>query len=144
MINYIKQAALNAGDVGTVKLMKEKAAYVARKPDQELFQFLTFEEFEKYLDLCFGLIRGQGIILSVQKFPKDSKEIGWAYNEILKTNEILKRKASEYGLDFVDLWSMDLEHYDSIHLTIKGIIDFAKIIHKAVFFKARELEAKTQ
>jgi len=144
MINYIEQAALAAGDKGTVKLMREKKAYVLRKPDEELFQFLTFEEFEKYLDLCFNLIRGQGIVLPVQKFPKSAKEIGWAYDEVLQTNEILKRKALEYNLDYLDLWSIDLEHYDNIHLTAKGVVDFSKVLHKAVFFKARELEAKTQ
>jgi len=144
MINYIEQAALKAGDKGTVKLMREKAAYVRRKPNEELFQFLTFEEFENYLDLCFGLFRGQGIVLSIQKFPKEAKEIGWAYNEVQKTNEILKKKALEYNLDYLDLWSIDLEHYDNIHFTKKGVKDFAKILHKAIFFKARELEAKTQ
>jgi lysophospholipase L1-like esterase len=113
--------AIYRNDVSAVNIYTEKIRQVESKRQNTLFQLLSFEMFEAYLDKIFQKVKCKGIVMSVNWFPESHNRIGWAYNEIEKTNEILKRKTEQYGLHYIDLWSDKVDRtFDGVHLTEEG------------------------
>ena len=128
----LKEANDN-GDPLTTKIINEKIVYVNNKDNNDLFQLLTFTEFETYIDFAFRQVN-KGIVLSVVWFNPDSEKIGYAYNEMIQINQILERKANQYGLIYIDLFKPPLLTFDGVHLTEDG--------HSIVARKIRQVIAK--
>jgi lysophospholipase L1-like esterase len=116
------------------KFYREKIREISNKKDDGLFQLVTFEEFENYADKIFSKVKGKGIVLSVCWFDQINLIIGWGWHEIEKVNQILKVKAEEYNLKYIDLWSgqIYLTIHDGVHLTPENHKYVAGLIDKAI------------
>jgi lysophospholipase L1-like esterase len=112
------EAELNK-DYASIKFLSKKILYVLNKKPDELFQILNFEEFEFYIDKMFSKV-SKGIVLSVLWVNPKSKIIGWGCNEIIQTNNILKKKANQYGFEYIDLFYPPSMTFDDVHLTEEG------------------------
>lgn len=118
------------GDLETMNFIQSKMDYLRSKPLSDIFQLLNFNDFENYIDIVFKETN-KGIVLSIVYVNQSSKIVGYGYNEFVKVNEILERKATQYGFPFIDLFHTPNLTFDDVHLTDEG--------HKYVAKKIMEI-----
>ena len=116
-------------------IIKKRATQFREKDNNEIIQILSYPQFRYYTNEIFKRFPNQGIVLSVNGFPKTNKKFGWAYNEIIETNKILKECAEKYDMEYVDLFSEGNRPsllMDAVHLTPDGHRFVADRINKAI------------
>ena len=115
-----------------------------------LFQIVSFRKFEsdieKFFQTAIDKFGHRIIVLSVNWFPKNHSNFGWAYDVVEKVNDIFKEKTAKYKISYIDLWTEQMMEkkeltYDGIHLTEEGHIYVAyRIEEKIVEFDKSNIE----
>ena len=112
---------------------REKLEIFKKKEKNELIQLFTYEQFAKYVDIVFSRFPGKGIVLSVNWFDPTNKNIGWAYEEVKETNRILKEKALEHNMAYIDLFNPpSITKPDGVHFVQEGHALVASLIREAI------------
>jgi len=111
---------------------REKLEIFKKKKRNELIQLLTYDQFAKYIDIVFARFHGKAIVLSVNWFDRTDKKIGWAYEEVNETNRILKEKALQYLMPYIDLFKPPSVTTDGVHFTQEGHKLVVSLIREAI------------
>jgi hypothetical protein len=120
-------------DSSGYNFFKEKLEKFRTKEPDELVQLFTFEQFEHLLDRVFPNFSGNhAIVLSINWFSPENETFGWAYNEVIQVNKILREKAEQYEMHFVDLFKPEITTFDAVHLTQSGHEYVAKKIKEII------------
>lgn len=113
--------AQKRNDTFAIALYSAKIAYIKSKPRDETFQWLQFDDFEIYVDEMFKEVGSRGIVLSINYFLPTQPRMGFTFKQEEETNTILKRKAEEYKLTYLDLWEDKIDRTeDGAHFTKEG------------------------
>jgi lysophospholipase L1-like esterase len=128
----LKEAIVQKDDF-SIGILNEKIASLNNKDESDLLQLVTFQEFEKIINEIFIKIKNNKVVvLSIAWFPPNNKRIGWAFQECVKTNHILKNKALEYKFKYIDLWRPPTFTYDGVHLNKEGHVKVAMLINEVI------------
>lgn len=123
ILEPLLKESISNNDYLSIYLLKTKIKQVENKGENDLYQLLTFQEFENILDVVFSRLTttGKTIVLSINWFSQANPYIGYAFNECVKTNEILKKSSNRHGFTYIDLWKPNqLTAYDGVHLNKEG------------------------
>jgi hypothetical protein len=141
---------LNRNDKDAINYYREKIEEIRNiplfdeflhQPDvvqkDKMFQIVSFSEFESYIKRFFKVAIDKFghkiIVLSINWFPKNHSNFGWAYDVVEKVNSSFKEQTSKYEIAYIDLWSEKQElTYDGIHLTEEGHIYVAYKINEKI------------
>jgi hypothetical protein len=134
LINLIMQESIYRRDDVSSDFLFKKYKWFLRKRNDQITPLYSYTEFGIILDKILSQIKGRGIILSTCWFPEDHEKMGCYYNEVKKTNQILKAKTKAHNCVYVDLWNdHSIETIDDgVHLTPQGHLKVAMKIDKAL------------